>query len=70
MPLSLRKPTVQVLAWYASPGSSYCRLVQLDHELTPCPTPEQEGLIIYPEQDPVNAGRFFASNGGQFHNLN
>ena len=60
----------KLLAWYCVPATGYCHLVELDQDLVPCPTPGQEHLIVYPDVDPVNAGHFFASNGGKRYNLN
>jgi hypothetical protein len=73
MPLSKPKAVCQLLAWYEDSRTGRCRIVPMEREgdeLVACPTEHQQGLIIYPEDDPCNAGTFFASNGGQLFNLN
>ena len=70
MPFSSQQATCQRLVWYCVPQTGYCHLVALDDDLVAMPTPSQEGLIVYPEDNPQQAGHFFASHDGKLFNLN
>ena len=70
MPFSSKKAVCQRLAWYRVPQTGYCHLIALDDDLVALPTPSQEALIVYPDDNPQQAGHFFASYGGQLFNLN
>lgn len=68
----------QLLSWYQEPTTGYCHLVPMalvrdadgTETLMAAPTATQAGLIVYPEDNPDNAGHFFCCNGGRIINLN
>ena len=80
MPFSskLPKKTTQLLAWYTVPATGYCHLVPMHLEkdadggetLVAAPTATQQDLIVYPEDDAVNAGHFFCCHVGRIIHLN